>query len=347
MKTVHIGHHFYGSGNVGDDFMMAGFLRGLNHTSINLTCCVPYPRDTLIRRFPKITWLPYSPETRARAISEADLWLGLGGSPFQSTVSTWFEDHLTEEASLCTKYQKPMVFLGIGGQENEAYKRPKLHAVIAQADYFWVRDTISYNTLISNGISKDKVSLKADLAHLFFKSQTFPKLCPSRLSTALNFDYKEWKNLNRVILSLEALKPVEQIWLSQELRKLPGAEQDLYEQLSPEQQVKWRLQLIDKPQNSLESIITHWPSSEWVISSRFHTTLAAAWAGSKAVVIDINTKLGAVAEECGYQALSPESDPSQFLEALVNAKAPKRELLSQKADLAQASVTEFITLLNR
>ena len=61
---------------------------------------------------------------------------------------------------------------------------------------------------------------------------------------------------------------------------------------------------------------------------------------------DINSKLKAVAAECGYEALNAESSPTKFLEAFKRAKAPSPGVLTQRAYLAQQSVDEFISLLN-
>ena len=124
MKHIHIGHHFFGSGNLGDDFMIAGFLEGMGKANVRYTCCIPYETEPLKKRFPKIDWLTYDSPTRKHAITSCDAWLGLGGSPFQNAVSDWFTTHLLEEASVCKKAQKPMYFMGIGGQDKAAYTNP-------------------------------------------------------------------------------------------------------------------------------------------------------------------------------------------------------------------------------
>src|ERR1035438_2265954 len=101
VKTVHLGHHFFGAGNLGDDFMLAGFLSALGGRAARLTCCVPRPAGPLARRFPGIDWLPYDDSTRRACIENCDAWLGLGGSPWQAAVSSWFADHLAAELRFC------------------------------------------------------------------------------------------------------------------------------------------------------------------------------------------------------------------------------------------------------
>src|SRR3954462_1504475 len=115
---IHLGHHFYGAGNLGDDFMLAGFLSAMRSLAVEatFTCCVPFALEPLQQRFPAITWLAYDATARSRAIRECDVWLGLGGSPFQHALSRWFVDHLIGEADLCTRERKPMFYLGVGSQ---------------------------------------------------------------------------------------------------------------------------------------------------------------------------------------------------------------------------------------
>src|SRR6266542_643277 len=115
---IHLGHHFYGAGNLGDDFMLAGFLAAMRTLTPGATfsCCVPFALEPLQKRFTAINWLPYDDATRARCIAGCDVWLGLGGSPFQSAQSRWFIDHLVREETLCAREKKPMFFLGVGVQ---------------------------------------------------------------------------------------------------------------------------------------------------------------------------------------------------------------------------------------
>ena len=346
---VHIGHHFYGSGNLGDDFMLAGFLSELNTCSIQLSCCTPYASDALVTRFPQVQWMPYTPEVRQTAIKSCDVWLGLGGSPFQNSVSQWFIEHLALEAKLCAEAKKDMYYLGIGGQDPLAYQDPVIQGIFNQAKAIWVRDEYTYKALSDISLTQSKPSkihLGSDLAHLLFEKTPFSKCQPKRINVTLNFDTGSWDNLDSVIQSLAQLNLNEHNWLIQEVRSLPGSENWLFDKLSTSEKSNWTLKVSDSPQKPLSHVISNWPSAELTLTSRFHATLTAAWSGSKAVTFAINDKLRSVSEEFGFEALSPNSSPDQVLQALTQAKSVNPAILKAKALLAKNSLTEFLTIID-
>jgi len=320
VKKIHIGHHFYGSGNIGDDYMLAGFLSAMTRKDATYSCCTPYDLAPLKARFPKVKWLRYDNTQRQEAVANCDIWLGLGGTPFQSAVSSWMTDHLNEEALMCKTAEKDMYFLGIGGQDEEAFHRTQTKAVGKHA----------------------KITASADLSHLFFSKNSFGIVKKGRLLTCLNFDYKYWPNLEPTLALISAeLSLKEQIWLIQESRSLPGAEKDLFLRLPAQEQAKWTEYSIDLPLKSLQNCISSWPNSEWALTSRFHTTLACAWAGTKTVVLDTNIKLKSAAQECGFMLLNPSASPSEITDALKEAKSADLSLLKAKAFLAEESVHAF------
>ena len=185
--------------------MLAGFLEQAKCYNIQYTCCVPYPLEALEVRFPQINWLPYSYEARASAIKDCDVWLGLGGSAFQNSVSQWFTDHLDEETTLCRKFKKPIYFLGIGGQDHTAFSDERLKSIIRLSESVWVRDKNLYNQLISNDLlDYDKVHNAADLAHIFFKIHVKRQIKQDSIGTILNFDYKTWPSLSDTLNSIKA-----------------------------------------------------------------------------------------------------------------------------------------------
>ena len=354
MKRVHLGHHFYGAGNLGDDFMLAGFLTALRpgatahpgplspslSPSLSLTCCVPQGHERLAQRFPEIRWLPYDEATRRAAIGACDAWLGLGGSPFQCAVSRWFVDHLETERRACAAARKPMFFLGVGGQDPAAYALPEIRAVCAQAEKIWTRDTATADTL-ARELPAARVAVAADLAHIFFETNPPPAAAPGRLTAVLNFDYAGWPALDAALAALDAVPARERVWLAQESRPLPGAEQWLYGQLPAGPQARWRLQIADTGEPALPAVLAQWPSGEWLFTSRFHAMLAGAWAGSHLVVIATNEKLRAAARDLGCPSLSPEAKPIAFAAALRDSEPPARRQLVRAAASARQSCHEW------
>ena len=342
MKTVHLGHHFFGAGNLGDDFILAGFLGALATADkqVALTCCVPHPRPPLARRFPAVQWREYTPETRQRGVEACDVWLGLGGTPFQCEVSPWFADHLAQEEAWCAAAKKPMFFLGIGGQDPRAYESPALRRVADRAEMIWTRDAGTAQALAAF-VPVRRLRPAADLAHLFFSVFPPPPAAPGRAAAVLNFDYRGWPGLEGAVRALSALPTRERIWLAQESRALPGAEQWLYSQLSPAARQGWSLRLPDQPGEPLAQVLAGWPSAEWLLTSRYHATLAGAWAGSRATVIAVNDKLRSAAAECGYPSLPVGASEAEFGAALAAAAPPPPARLSARAESARAACAEF------
>jgi len=323
--------------------MLAGFLCELRKKlpAITISCCIPYCLDTVKARFPEVKWHPYTNESRESCIRSCDVWLGLGGAPFQNSVSNWFIDHLINEHKLTIKLCKPMAFLGIGSQDHDAFGNNELINIIQSSDFINTRDLITYNKLIEKGLDTSKLSLGADLGHLFF-SQNVPKQATKGLiSTILNTDYKQWPKLNSLIESLGSLNTTEQIWLIQELRNLPGSEQYLYNTLSPELKKKWKYTFANRVELNLSSVLGSWPTTEWTLTSRYHAALVSFWSGSKTTILALNSKLESVANEFGLAALPLDTPNEQILASLTSAKPVDKAILAQHTARAKESVDNF------
>ncbi len=354
----HLGHHFYGAGNLGDDFMLAGFLAALHSLApqATFTCCVPFPLDPLRRRFPTITWLPCDEPTRAKCIAECDVWLGLGGSPFQCALSRWFIDHLVSEAALCRHAHKPMFFLGVGVQTSAELADPDVQRVCAQASAIWTRDAASAERLAALP-SRPPIASATDLAHLFFRATPPPAARASRLTLVANFDYGVWPGEAAFLSATRASAPspgiTECIWLAQESRALPGAERALYEALPRTEQAHWSLHIPDllpTPAESLATALARWPSGEWLVTARFHAALAGAWAGSKIAILSTNEKLRAAARELACPLLATDADAATVtstLELLASHAAVSRAALNLAADRAFAACAAFVSAAAR
>lgn len=350
---LHLGHHFYGAGNLGDDFMLAGFLAAMRTLAPRaaFTCCVPFALDPLRHRFPAIEWLPYEHASRAAAIAACDAWLGLGGSPFQSEQSRWFIDHLIGDAELCTRAGKPMFFLGVGVQSPAELAQPDVRRLCAHAAGIWTRDTASADRLRALP-SPPPIEAAADLAHIFFRDNPPPAVSPRRVTLVANFDYSAWPGQSACLAAIRGLSASEHVWLAQESRELPGAERALHAALPAADKSRWRLV---SPESSaseatgapLGDVLNRWPSGEWLVTSRYHAALAGAWAGSKIVIIGTNEKLRAAAHTLHVPLISREADEAAVTRALASAAPVPRALLdslARRAYDATAAVVQSVTL---
>lgn len=335
--TLHLGHHFWGMGNVGDDFMLEGFLRGLREHSIQLriTCCALGDRSLLATRFPEIEWRPYTLQHRLAALSVADVWVGLGGTPFQNDSGDWMELHLDEERRLCHALNVPMDFLAIGVGNRSALQQPRFRQVIEAARYLWVRDEASYEVLAP--LAPGRVSLAADLANILFQQTS--SSAPLEEGTGLLIHSEQ--DHNKLPLEMEAwiqhqTQPC--FWLVQEQRSLPGSEMARWEQMSAQTKHGLLRREPDWRAGSVAEILHSWPFPAEVISSRYHGALLAAWRGAALHILARNDKLSALAQSLGLEALSAGAvwtspTPPQKVE---------RPLLEQLAQRAKKGIASWV-----
>lgn len=280
-----------------------------------MTGAVPFELEPLARRFPTIGWRPYTRPERARCIAECDLWVGLGGSPFQHAQSRWFLDHLGEEAALCRHWGKPMVYLGVGLQSEAEARLPEVQLLAEQAVGVWTRDPQSAAWLAAHARGA-RVVAGADLAHVWFRESMPPAAREGRFTVVANFDYGSWPGQAAFLATARTTAAREWIWLAQESRELPGAEKALHGMLPREEQARWKLVGPDRPGAPLGAVMQDWPSGEWLVTSRYHAALAGAWAGSRIVVVGTNAKLAAAARELGAAAVAPDAGEKELRRAL-------------------------------
>lgn len=345
MKTLHIGHHFFGAGNFGDDLMLAGFLAAAPAAAeVALTCCVPHPKEPLRRRFPRIEWLDYDEGTRRQAVERCDAWIGVGGAPFQCAVSGWFVEHLAGELRFCSEAGKPMFLLGVGGQDAAAYDLPPIRALLERVEGIWTRDPETAERAARAG-GGGRVWAAADLAHLVLSKRPAPIAASRRLTVVLNFDYVSPRSLEGLVKGLEDLPASERIWLAQESRALPGAERALFEQLPDSCRRFWREQTADDGLGRVADALGRWPDAEWLVSSRYHAALVGAWAGSKGLVLRTNDKLAGVARLCGWPVVGPDEIGHDLARRLTVSQPVARAILEREAASAATACAECFQLI--
>jgi polysaccharide pyruvyl transferase WcaK-like protein len=340
---LHLGHHFYGAGNLGDDFMLAGFLAALGQASVRprLTSSVPFPLEPLRDRFPTVEWLPYDAVARATAIAQCDAWLGLGGSPFQNAQSRWFIDHLIDDARTSARHAKPMFFLGVGVQTTSELAAPDTVQVCRQAAGIWTRDAASAERL-RGVLPARRIHGAADLAHLLFAAQPPPPAQRGRCTLVCNFDFNAWPGQQACLAAVARLQARDHFWLAQESRELPGAELALHRALPAAERAKWQLVSPEQPGAPLDAVLARWPSGEWLVTSRFHAAIAGAWAGSKIVVIGTNEKLRGIAALLGAPCIEPDADQRTCEAALAQAQPTPRHRLDAAAQAAGGAVNAVL-----
>ena len=271
---VHIGHHFFGSGNLGDDLMLAGFLAAARPAwlqTVTLTCCTPHDLASQRLRFPEIEWLPYDPATRTACIRRSAAWLGLGDTPFQATGGhTWFLDHLCEEAAWCRRYGVPMYYLGVGVNERATVRYPQMRLLVGQAERLWMRDEEAVE-MLGGLAAPGKATAHADLAHLALAAASFPPSLPGTLGLVLNFEDPAHFRLEPLAALVQAADPARVRWLAQEIRPLAGSETFLHERLPAGLRARVPLLVADYAgTGSALDLLSAWEGLDALFTSRYH-----------------------------------------------------------------------------
>ena len=333
---VHIGHHFFGSGNVGDDLMMAGYLAALRDAGIayETTCCALGDLDSQRRRFPEITWHAVTPGCVAECIEDCDVWLGLGDTPFQLVGGTWFIDFLQSQAEQCARHGKPMYFLGIGVQDLTALRHPAIARLVAQAEATWSRDLLTYAAL--RALAPERVHAGGDLAGIYLASLPSTPPAGASLGVTLNFEdaarYDE-HSLERMARNAGDDTPC--YWLVQEVRALPGSERAAYEALPDSLRARFALVCPEYATGSMEDLLQSWPVVSHAVTSRYHAALIHAWRGARVTLIERGLKVRSLGVDLG---LTVHPDLDRASEALSTAWPVVQERLANCRQAAERSV---------
>jgi polysaccharide pyruvyl transferase WcaK-like protein len=339
---IHIGHHFYGAGNFGDDLMMAGFLRAWTEWGSpgDLTCSIPFDRDCQQRRFPQVAWLPYDAAAREHAIRHCTVWLGLGGPAFETESGPWMLEHQKLEIELCRRYRKPMFFLCVGVSNRESLDEPVSQAVLDQVEHIWTRDRLVAEMLRSVCPS-GKITAGADLAHLCLSEEAPQRIDRDRLGWVIHFDNTSLLHPPAVAAAIERLRERQHCWLVQEIRELPGSELATLAALPETVRATLQVCLPDYGANAAANLPAAWPACGTMITSRFHGAMVAAWRGARVVVLERDDKLRGAAQTLGCKSLSSARDADELCAAIAASSPVERSLLEEQQDIAWRCCAAF------
>lgn len=345
---VHIGHHYFGAGNLGDDLMVAGFISALGERvqEFRITCGTLHEPDSQRRRFPEIEWFKLERTEQINLIRACDVWLGLGDSPFQSEVGTWFLDHLVSEAKLCRRYHKPMYFLGIGVNDAEALQFSQAREVLAQTEYIWTRDAFSAHQLEQSGITR-KITRGADLAHVYLAECSFSTNQPHSIGWILNFEKRDAFSVHALMETIAHFPEREHWWLAQEVRALPGSEQKTWAQLPDELRVRFQLRVPNYANATMNALLDCWGVPEILVTSRYHGALMGAWFGARVLAVTRNVKVQGAVEQLGIVSVPSLLETRQTQAGIKSSQRVPRTTLYALTELARACVNDFVYAISQ
>lgn len=346
-RRLHIGHHFFGSGNFGDDLMLAGFLEIARRAlpEVTFACSTPFDRDCQRRRFPAIDWLAYEHSARAASIEACEAWVGVGDTPFQTDVGTWFLDHLIEDAALCRQFRKPMFFVGVGLNNRDALAHPLTRAIVDQAEQIWTRDSQAAE-LLRQIRDPERISLGADLANVFLATWEPTPVEPHTLAFLLNFEDREAFSTEAIQEIVDATPTYRHRWLIQEVRHLQGSERHIFERLPETVRAQLDVREPDYSMDSIDTFLRRWGTPELLITSRYHGALIGSWAGSRTLIIERNAKLTGLAAQLALPSLSDLRSGADVLARSAGVRPVARHELTALANLATRCGDEFAAALS-
>jgi len=343
---IHIGFDFWGAGNLGDDLMLAGLLRWLSQRSpgTRVSALCAHDMEAMRLRFPGVEWHATDPASRRRALEGAKAWLGLGGSPFQSDLGPWLLDQMCEHMQEASALGLPCYLVGVGLNNREALATAGAGRAASLARRIWLRDPYCHRCALSAGLTPSLVGLGADLAHLALKDHGRPL---RKGEGALVIHTRAEQVSGEALQAATAALPFSFHWLCQEARTLRDSERELYAGLPATLQARIPLLAPDYAKDSLPTLINHCLGWELVLSSRYHSSLAAAWAGSRLAVFERNDKLTGLREELGATACHSLRDARELHRGLLRAAPVEQELLDACEHRAAGMLEELFNELSQ
>jgi polysaccharide pyruvyl transferase WcaK-like protein len=338
---LHIGHTFFGAGNIGDDLVLAGFLDGISGApGLRLTCGTRYDIASQRRRFPQIEWSVDTDASRRDCIAACDAWVGIGAGILQPIDDIWLLTDQARQIEQCRRFGKPVFFAGTSAHYRADADRPEVRLLLDSARHVWTRDSLSTAALKRMGF--DRVTTASDFSHLALRHVAFPRPA-DRTAFVCNFERESDYSIALLERLVAAATPSEAAWLVQEIRRLPGSELDIHNRFSPETRQRLELRLPDYAGAAgIAELIGSWDGFDRLFTTRFHGAIIGAWQGSRVVAFERQPKLGGVAEDLGIMSFAAMPDRDALLDAFSRARPVERAALEQALTRAANACTELL-----
>lgn len=356
MKKIFLNFDFYGAGNIGDDLMLDGFLRGLSK-KYALYCSIPRDHSHQKMRFPEIRFI--KKDERYKAAGQCDLWVGVGDTPFQLRSGDWFLKKLLKDASQVEGRRKNYFFIGIGAEMDSIRRKDEFREAVSNVDFFWTRDTTTYDILIEEmKIQPDKVAVSSDLANISLDNIFPVKANTGKKKYDIGFCYydenisaSDINGIKKIILSCRGKKK-KCLLFGNEIKNEGDFEYSLYKRMFNRLELVLNRNIrILKPDyygsKDIEKMISHYNECEYVVTSRYHALLTAAWAGCKVICLERSSKVSTLASDLDIYEIKKPFSVAKFNVALKEARSVKRSRLENYYRRAMQSVEELEGLISK
>ena len=351
MNKVFLNFDFYGAGNLGDDLMLDGFVRGMSGLDLDLYCSIPRNTGHQQFRFPEITFAPKS--ERYETAIQCPVWLGVGDTPVQIKSGEWFLLKLEKDYEIAKKHGKNCFMIGIGAEAEAASHSERFRKVFEEVEMSWTRDEQSYQTLSNEfGISSNRLRISSDLANISLKEIFAEKDSDSERRYDLGLCYYDESPDNAGITELKQFisgmrKERRTILMfANDVNTAGMFEHKIYKKMIGPFERKFAkgLNFLLPPyfeKRTLTSLLEHYRVCSTIMSSRYHALLTAAWAGCKIVALERSSKTSALARILGIQELRKPFNPKQLLYAFENAQPVDQQRLIELSRMATDSILEL------
>lgn len=346
-----IGLDFFGAGNIGDDLMLAGFLKGIKDLGLSskmrrLRALCSLDRVSQSIRFPEIDWVDGKAKgARESAFNSADTVLGIGGTPFQISIGPWLLKNI-EEVIIRKKEQAPFIFVNVGGESEANRAKPQFESVLQKITSISARDNDTFGLLDEwrNGRQNPQLLAGADLANISLPglSENHPPLAsrPNELGVILGCDTLSKPDVRTVIdWIVEEKRPVS--WITCEVRNMARCEYRVYLK-------NWfrlggsfvrrppRIRLYRPRYHTcgLADLVEPFSFCKRILSSRYHGILSAAWSGCRVAGIARSSKITWLCQQLEIPMVQPPITREALSEAERNAEVVKRSTLERFRELA-------------
>lgn len=354
MAFCTIGFDFYGTGNVGDDLMLEGFLLGAPAMGPAEGFARFEAKPVLEGRFPSIAWRPEA----ERTTPSGTVWAGVGDTPIQILSGHWFLERLEKDLLVTVPKSKvqSVVMVGVGVEEEALRERVRFQKVLASVERIGTRDKCSLELLRDGfGVPGDRLVKGADLSNIALSNIFREKSQTERVPGSLAIDFfrertpvRDWISVAR-FLRRQVRRGMKVTLTGTETRQEFEAKQYaivypfLNQGASPPVDIVFPVYT----GASVSGLVEHFRRYECVMASRYHCLLTAAWAGARVCGISRSSKIAGLCSELGLPVVEAGASVEALEEGFQLARRVPREQLLEMERLARASLRDVFASMGR